>query len=209
MRLRVGVPAALSAALNYIALVVLTGVVARFGGAHLAAYGLGTRLDFLLFSVAFGVGAAALTLVGMATGAGRRDLVARYVHQARCWSPSPPSPCRRCSSPGARASGSSSSAPRPEILRIGSSYFRWVGPSYVCVAASMVFASAFQALGRATVPLTVMVARVVLVVAAALIAVRGLGWGAESVFAVIAAGNLGGCVVLAALFTFGLDRRSA
>jgi putative MATE family efflux protein len=66
--LRVGVPASLSAGLNYIALVILTGTVARFGTPYLAAYGLGTRLDFLLFSLGFGVAAAALTLVGMATG---------------------------------------------------------------------------------------------------------------------------------------------
>jgi putative MATE family efflux protein len=199
--LRVGVPAALSAALNYIALVVLTGVVARFGDTHLAAYGLGTRLDFLLFSVAFGVGAAAMTLVGMATGAGRSDLVARYVHNAVItaiaviavpvclviWRPE-------------LWLGLFSEA--PDILQVGSRYFRWVAPSYLFVAASMVFAAAFQALGRATVPLTVMVARVVVVVTAALVAVRWFGWGAEVVFALIAAGNVGTCLLLAALFRF-------
>ena len=46
--LRVGVPASLSAGLNYVALIILTGTVARLGNEYLAAYGLGTRLDFLL-----------------------------------------------------------------------------------------------------------------------------------------------------------------
>src|SRR2546428_8745658 len=51
----------------------LTAVVTHLGDADLAAFGLGTRLDFLLMSFAYGFGAAVLTLVGMATGAHRQD----------------------------------------------------------------------------------------------------------------------------------------
>jgi len=197
--LRVGVPASLSAGLNYLALVILTGTVARYGNHYLAAYGLGTRLDFLLFTLGFGVAAGALTLVGMASGAGRPDLVARYVTQASLvaagvvavptvlviWRPS-------------IWLGLFTSA--ADIAAVGSSYFRLVGPSYVFMVVSMVVASAFQGLGRATVPLTVMVVRVALVVAAALAATRSFGFGADAVFAVIAGGNVLACVALVALF---------
>lgn len=204
--LRVGVPAALSAGLNYIALLVLTGTVASFGTSHLAAYGLGSRLDFLLFSLGFGVAAAGLTLVGMAAGAGRRDLVARYVVQSAMvaavvvavpallvtWRPEV---------------WIHLFTTAPEITAVGARYFHFVGPSYFFVVCSMVIASSFQALARATLPLTVMVARVILVVGGALLAVHWLHRDAETVFAIIAAGNVASCLVLMALFRVTLAER--
>jgi putative MATE family efflux protein len=197
--LRVGVPASLSAGLNYIALVILTGTVARFGDHYLAAFGLGTRLDFLLFSLGFGVAASALTLVGMATGAGRRDLIARYVVQSALlaagvvalpailvmWRPQ-------------LWLGLFTSA--PDIGAVGATYFHCVAPSYAFVVTAMVVASAFQAVGRAAVPLTVMAIRVALVIAAAVAATHLLGAGAETIFVIIAAGNLGSCLALWTLF---------
>lgn len=197
--LRVGVPASISAGLHYIALVVLTGTVARFGTPHLAAYGLGTRLDFVLFTLGFGVAAAALTLVGMATGAGRHELVARYVVQSSLLA------AAVVAIPAALVVwrptlwlGMFSHA--PEVTAIGTTYFRLVAPTYGLVVVSMVIASAFQGLGRATVPLTVMVVRVALVISAALSAPPLLGIDAEGIFAIIAAGNILGAAALTALF---------
>src|SRR5205814_493248 len=73
--LRVAVPAARSTSGGHLGLMALTAVVPRLGPADLAAYGLGTRFDFLLMSFAYGFGAAVLTLVGMATGARRHERV--------------------------------------------------------------------------------------------------------------------------------------
>lgn len=197
--LRIGVPASLSALLNYVALVVLTSTVARYGTHYLAGYGLGTRLDFVLFSLGFGVAAAALTLVGMASGAGRRDLVARYVAQSSLLAAGVVAiPAVLVTWRPALWLGLFTSA--ADIEAVGASYFHFVGPSYLFMVTSMIVASAFQGLGRATVPLTVMVVRVLLVVAAALVAARGLGMSADAVFAVIAAGNVAGCLALVALF---------
>jgi len=201
--LRVGVPAALSAGLNYIALVILTGTVARFGNHYLAGYGLGTRLDFLLFSLGYGVAAASVTLVGMAAGAGRVDLVPRYVVQSLLVAVAVVTiPAFLVTWQPALWIGRFTSA--PAIEAVGASYFRWVGPTYLCVVISMVIASAFQGLGHATAPLSVMVVRVVLVVGAALTATRMLGVGADIVFAIIAAGNVFACLALLALFRFAL-----
>jgi Na+-driven multidrug efflux pump len=58
--LRVGVPAAVSTSTNNLGLMALTAVVTRLGTADLAAYGLGTRLDFVLMSFGYGVGAGGL-----------------------------------------------------------------------------------------------------------------------------------------------------
>ena len=80
--LRVGVPAALATSLSNLGIMVMTGVLTRLGASDLAAYGLGTRCDFLLLSFAYGVSAAMLTLVGMASGARRPDLVRGFVLRA-------------------------------------------------------------------------------------------------------------------------------
>ncbi|HZR81095.1 MAG TPA: MATE family efflux transporter [Candidatus Binatia bacterium] len=197
--LRIGIPSSLSTTINYVGIMVLTGVVARLGTPDLAAYGLGTRLDFLLLSFAFGVSAAVLTLVGLATGAGRPERAASYVRSAAAlivsllavaaailwWRPS-------------LWIGLFSSD--PGIHEVGSLYFRIIGPTYPFVGLSMVLAFAFQGLGRPTAPLAVMAIRVPVVLAAALACTRWLGLEERAVFATIAAGNVFSTAVLAALF---------
>src|SRR6058998_4180760 len=150
--LRVGVPAALSMSITNVGLMALTAVVTRLGDADLAAFGLGTRLDFLLMSFAYGVGAAVLTLVGMATGARRQDRVRAFVTRASaiaavllavpglllCWRP---------------ALWFGLFTDDPGIQAVGAQYFRIIGPSYPFLGISMVIAFAFQGLGRATIPL--------------------------------------------------------
>ncbi|GMO12197.1 hypothetical protein BwSH20_77690 [Bradyrhizobium ottawaense] len=45
-------------------------MLAKFGTAILAGYGIGARLEFLLTSIAFSFGIACVPMVGMAIGAG-------------------------------------------------------------------------------------------------------------------------------------------
>jgi len=205
--LRIGIPASLSTTINYVGIMILTGVVARLGTPDLAAYGLGTRLDFLLLSFAFGVSAAVLTLVGMAVGAGRAEHASRYVRAA----------CLLIVGVLAVASALLWCWPSlwlgiftddPGIHAVGSTYFRIVGPSYPFVGLSMVLAFAFQGLGRATAPLVVMATRVPVVLAVALWCVHS-GLGEAAVFTTIACGNVGASAVLLALFWRELRRRRA
>lgn len=206
--LRVGVPASLSAALNYITLMVLTGTVARFGDSYLAAYGLGSRLDFLLFSLGFGVAAAGLTLVGMAMGAGRPELVRRYVVQSALVAvavvalPTVIVVLR----PAWWIGAFTDAAP---IHAIGADYFHIVGPTYFFIVVSMVVASSFQALARAVIPLAVMVVRVALVLGAALVAINAFHGQAQTIFVIIAIGNVASCLVLILLFWRVLGARRA
>src|SRR5262249_7945359 len=145
--LRVGVPAALSTSVSNVGLMALTAVVPRLGKADLAAYGLGTRLDFLLMSFGFGFGAAVLTLVGLATGAGRFDRVNSFVTRAAAiavvflgipgiivwWRP---------------ALWLGLFTDDVGIHAVGTQYFRIIGPTYPFIGISMVIAFAFQGLGR-------------------------------------------------------------
>jgi putative MATE family efflux protein len=68
--LKVGALACLSPVQSVLATLVFTGLVARLGVPALAGYGIGQRLEFLLIPVAFGIGMAAVPMVGMAMGAG-------------------------------------------------------------------------------------------------------------------------------------------
>jgi putative MATE family efflux protein len=197
--LRVGVPASLSATLSYVALIVLTGTFAHIDDAHLAAYGLATRLDFLILAAGYGVAAATITLVGMASGAGRHELIGQYTAKtivlvlALVALPAGLVIARPDLWIGIFTDESA-------IHDVGRLYFRIIGPSYFFSLTTMVLASAFQGLGRATLPLAVMVGRVALVIAGAVLLTRVLGYGAEPVFLLIAGGNVAACLTLGALF---------
>jgi putative MATE family efflux protein len=197
--LRVGVPASLSTIINYAGLMVLTGVVARLGTAHLAAWGLCTRFDFLLMSFAFGFAAAVLTLVGLSTGARRPERARVYVANAGVFI------VVLLSIPAAVLWWRPTLwlglfSQDPEIHEVGTAYFRLVGPSYPFVAVSMVLAFAFQGLGRAVIPLAWMTVRVLAVLAISIVCTQRLGLGERAVFATIAAANMTSAVVMITLF---------
>jgi len=197
--LRVGVPASLSTIISNLGVMVLTAVVAHLGEAHLAAYGLGSRLDFLLLSIAYGVGAAVLTLVGLATGAGRPELARSYVLRAGIlifailalpsvllwWRP------------GLWLDLFSDD---PAIRGVGAQYLRIIGPSYPLMGISMLLAFAFQGLGRAGAPLALMSIRMIAVLAAALVCTQWLGMADRAVFAAVAVGNAVSAAALCVLF---------
>ncbi len=80
--LRIGAVAMLSPLLSVAAILVLTGIVARFGPQALAGYGIGVRLEFLLIPIAFSVGVASVPLVGTAIGAANVDRARRIAWTA-------------------------------------------------------------------------------------------------------------------------------
>ncbi len=51
---------------------VVTAIVGRLGVAWLAGYGIGTRLEFLMIPIIFGIGAGLIGMVGANVGAGQR-----------------------------------------------------------------------------------------------------------------------------------------
>ena len=67
--LKVGIVACGNALLTIATIIVVTGLVGRYGTAALAGYGLGSRLEIMLISVAFGVGGAMVAMVGANRGA--------------------------------------------------------------------------------------------------------------------------------------------
>jgi putative MATE family efflux protein len=68
--LRVGAVSCLSPLQTVLTIVIFTKILAGFGTAVLAGYGMGSRLEFLLVPIAFAFGTASIPMVGMAMGAG-------------------------------------------------------------------------------------------------------------------------------------------
>jgi Na+-driven multidrug efflux pump len=69
--LKVGAVACLSPLQSVLTMLLMAGFVAHVGVVQLAGYAIGQRLEFLMTTVAFGVGVASVPMVGMAIGAGQ------------------------------------------------------------------------------------------------------------------------------------------
>ena len=69
--LKVGAIACFSPLQSVLTISIFTHMLAKFGTAILAGYGIGARLEFLLTSIAFSFGIASVPMIGMAIGAGR------------------------------------------------------------------------------------------------------------------------------------------
>ena len=69
--LKVGLPTAFIALLTNLTVILVTGAVGLFGTTALAGYGIASRLDYIMIPLLFGVGTAALTMVGVNIGAGQ------------------------------------------------------------------------------------------------------------------------------------------
>ncbi|MCP3447911.1 MATE family efflux transporter [Bradyrhizobium sp. CCGUVB14] len=69
--LKVGAVACLSPLQNTLTNLTLTHLLAIFGTAILAAYGIGARLEYVLATIAFSVGIGSVPMIGVAIGAGR------------------------------------------------------------------------------------------------------------------------------------------
>lgn len=80
--LRVGAVSMISPFQSVLCILVITGLIARLGALPLAGYAIGQRLEFLLIPISFGIGVAALPMVGMAIGVGNADRARRVAWTA-------------------------------------------------------------------------------------------------------------------------------
>src|SRR6266849_6085990 len=75
--LGVGAVAALVTVQTNLTIAIATGLVGRFGPAAIAGYGTGSRLEYLLVPLVFGLGGPRVAMVGTNIGAGQRDRAVR------------------------------------------------------------------------------------------------------------------------------------
>jgi Na+-driven multidrug efflux pump len=187
--LRVGLVASLSAIQTVVTIVVMVGLVGRFGEAALAGYGLGSRLEFLMIPIVFGIGAAMTAMVGANIGAGRRD---RAV--AIAWTGS-------LAAAAIVGSLGIVFAMLPDLwlgmflgvedgaaLEAGRQYFRIAAPFYAFFALGLALYFASQGAGRVLMPVLAGFLRMVVAVGGGLAIVLWTDLGLAGVFAAIAAG---------------------
>ncbi len=197
--LRVGAPSLVNNVQTNLTIVLLTALVGSFGTFALAGYGMGVRLEYLQIPLVFGFGSALVTMVGTNFGAGQ-DARARRV----AWTGA------------AMAAGVTESiglvaalfphgwlalfSAEPEVLSTGATYLRIVGPTYGFFGLGLALYFASQGAGRLLWPLVAGLSRLVVAAGGGWIALRVLGGGLSSIFAVMAlALALFGIVVTVAL----------
>src|SRR5207248_6253789 len=90
--LKVGAVSCLSPLQGVLTISIFTHLLAGFGTAILAGYGIGARLEFMLTSVAFSVGIASVPMIGMAIGAERIARARRIASTAGLGSVGPAGP---------------------------------------------------------------------------------------------------------------------
>ena len=190
--LSVGALAAVNTVLTTVTIIMMTGLVGRYGEGALAGYGLGARLEFLMIPVIFGIGAAMTAMVGANIGAGRTDRALRVA-----WTGS-------LAAAGVVGSIGLLLAVFPDLwlgmfldpsntvaLDAGRSYFRLVAPIYAFFGLGLALYFASQGAGRMVWPVISSLSRMGIALVGALLLTTYAGMGVEGIFVAI------GCAMLA------------
>ncbi len=166
--------------------VVVTGLVGRYGTEALAGYGLGARLELMLVPIAFGVGAALTAAVGVNVGAGRYARARRIAWTGAGAAFVVIGLIGVCVAvlPGLWLDLFTAD---PGAYDFGVRYLVIAGPFYGFFGAGQALYFASQGTGRLVLPVAVSVVRFVAVAALGALAVS-FGWGVAGLFAAVAVG---------------------
>jgi putative MATE family efflux protein len=205
---RVGGPMSFQPILTNLALAVLTGFVGVLGAAELAGFGAAVRLEYLLYPLAFGLGAGVIAMVGTNIGAGNTGRAARIAWTAAALAAG----VTGCiglfgaTSPGTWI-GIFTTA--PEVHALGAKYLILVGLAYPFLGLGSTLASAFQAAGRPLWPLLGISSRALVVIVGGWIVVHFTATGLNGLALVAAAGLLVYGASLAIAFRVGAWQSSS
>ena len=184
--LKVGIPTAVNTVLTNLTVILVTGAVGLFGTTALAAYGIASRLDYVMIPILFGLCTAVLTMVGVNIGAGQ---IARARKIA--WI---------SSAVGLAITGSIGLVVAiipllwlhvfshdPQVLGLGSTYLRIVAPAYAALGFGFVVAFAAQGAGHVLWPFIASVTRILFAAGLGWIAVGYYGAGMAALASTVAA----------------------
>jgi putative MATE family efflux protein len=187
--LRVGAVAALGTVQANLTVVLVTGAAGMFGAEALAGYGIASRLDYLLIPLMFGLGTAAVTMVGVNVGAGNERRAKRIAWTGALV-------CAVVTEVIGLAVTlfpdlwlALFSADR-HVLAAGRSYLQVVGPFYGVGGLGFLLYFASQGAGRVILPLLAGTARLAIAAGVGWLAVAHLGSGLSGLFAMVAAGSV-------------------
>jgi Na+-driven multidrug efflux pump len=185
--LRVGAPMSLQPILNNLALATLTGFVAALGAAHLAGFGVAVRLEYLLYPLAFGLGAGVIAMVGTSIGAGNLKRAERIAWTAAALAASITG-CIGVFGVTSPATWISLFTDVGEVHRLGASYLVISSLAYPFLGLGLTLASAFQAAGRPAWPVLAITSRALVVAVGGWIVVHLTETGIAGLAVVAASG---------------------
>jgi putative MATE family efflux protein len=187
--LRVGIPGSLMTLMANLTAALMTGLVGRFGVAALAGYGIGTRLEYMLAPVAFGIGSGLTTLVGVAAGAGawRRAVRVAWTGGLTAFGAVGLIGWLVVLFPEAWSRLFTSD---DRVIAASMSYIRHVAPYYCLFGLGISLNFASQGAGRMTVPLVAGLARMITATVAGWIVVEKTDLGLDGLFWAIALGMI-------------------
>jgi MATE family, multidrug efflux pump len=172
--LRVGAVAALVTVQTNLTIAIATGLVGRFGPAAIAGYGTGSRLEYLLVPLVFGLGGPLVAMVGTNLGAGQRDRAVRaaWIGAAIAAGLTELIGLGAAAAPRAWLSWFDSD---PAMLDAGARYLHVVGPCYGLFGLGMALYFASQGAGRLRWPLLANLTRLVIAAGGGWLALRWSG----------------------------------
>ena len=184
--LKVGALACLSPTQAIVTMLICTAFIAPFGTQVLAGYGIGQRLEFLLIPVSFGIGVAAVPMVGMAIGAGMVERARRIAWTAASVS------MVNLSIIGLIVAAfpwawTDLFSEDPVVLEAAATQLRFVGPAFGLFGFGLTLYFAAQGSGRIAGPVIAAAIRLVLVAAIGM-ALHNAGAPLWTYFALIAFG---------------------
>ena len=186
--LRVGAPMSLQPVLNNLTLIALTSFVGTLGPAALAGFGVAVRLEYVLYPLAFGLGAGVLALVGTNVGAAQFARAARIAWTAAALGVGITAAIGLVAFAWPNTwTGLFSTDPAVHLE--AASYLCIIGLTYPFLGLGLTLSSAFQAAGRPMWPLLAFASRVVIVAAGGWFAIHVTESGLAGL-AVVAAGGL-------------------
>jgi len=184
--LKVGVPTAVNAVLTNLTVILVTGAVGLFGTTALAAYGIASRLDYVMIPILFGLCTATLTMVGVNFGTGEFARARRIA-----WT---------SAFVGLALTGTiglivalypplwlTLFSHDADVLREGTTYLRIVAPAYAVLGFGFVIAFAAQGAGHVLWPFIASAARVLLAAGCGWIAVGRFGAGMAGLASMVTA----------------------
>ncbi len=208
----IGAPASLDQSTRALGIAVLTSIVAMAGPTAVGAFGIGNRLNSLVFLPSIGLALGTSTVVGQNLGAGKPERSEKAVYYSTAtivvvlavvsviaWVFAEPIV-------GIFVGAGEN---RAEVLRIGANYLRIIGPSFLFLGAFRIVASAFRGSGNTTTSMIfTFISLWILRLPPAYILLKTYGMGATGVWYAIAFSNIATAVLAFVWFRRGTWKTS-
>ena len=202
--LGVGILSAIGTVVANLTVVLATGYVGSFGGAAIAGYGMGSRLDYVLIPLLFALGTASLTMVGTNVGAGQMRRARRIAWIAAFVSAGATGLIGLCAAL-APASWIGLFSREPDVIRVGVDYLHRAAPFYAFYGFGMALYFASQGAGKVTWPLIAGCIRLAIVTLGGWYWTAVLGGSLQGFFWIIAASLVAFGLINAGTFATGLS----